>query len=80
MAVVIAGRSSLGTEAASTAFTDPGMIAKIREQLQGNRIDLEDHKQPFWGLASMDRTAGDGKEEAVRQSLKVHHFYPLRRA
>ncbi len=72
MAVVIAGRSSLGTEAASIAFTEPTIVGRIRERLQGLRVDLEDHKQPFWVVVSMKRAIGDGKEEAVKDSLRVH--------
>ncbi len=72
MAVVIAGRSSLGTEAASIAFTEPTIVGRIRERLQGLRVDLEDHRQPFWVVVSMERAIGDGKEEAVKDSLQVH--------
>ncbi len=70
MAAVIAGRSSLGTEAACTAFTDPTAISKIRQRLSGLNIDLENHKQPFWVVASMKRRK-DEKEEADRESLKI---------
>jgi len=71
MAAVIAGRSSLGTEAACAAFTDPDAIAVIRQRLAAQNIDLEDHKQPFWTLVSMRRALGDDKEEAVRGSLNI---------
>jgi len=72
MAVVVAGRSSLGTEAASIALTEPTIVERIKERLQGLRVDLEDHRQPFWVLVSMNRAIGDGQEEAVRDSLCVH--------
>ena len=71
LAAAIAGRSSLGTEAACTAFTDPSAIAIIRQRLQALDIDLENHKQPFWVVASMRRALGDEKEEAVRGSLEI---------
>jgi len=72
MAVVIAGRSSLGTEGASIAFTEPTIVERIRKRLQGHSVELEDHRQPFWVVVSMNRAIGDGQEEAVRDSLRVH--------
>lgn len=80
---VIAGRSSLGTEAASVAFTDPQVVSEIRQRLQGRRIDLEDHRHPFWVVVSMlSRAEGNDREEALRDSLEVHQvetFYPVSR-
>lgn len=71
MAAVIAGRSSLGTEAACTAFTDPSAISIIRQRLVALNVDLENHRQPFWVVVSMRRALGDDKEEAVRESLRI---------
>lgn len=71
MAAVIAGRSSLGTEAACTAFTTPAAIETIRQRLAGLDIDLENHKQPFWVIVSLQRALGDKKEEAIRESLRI---------
>ncbi len=79
MAAIIAGRGSLGTEAACTAFTDPGSIAIIRQRLGAFDIDLENHKQPFWVIASMRRAIGDDKEEAVRDSLRIEQVEKLDR-
>jgi hypothetical protein len=72
MVAIIAGRSSLGTEAASRAFTDPNAVAEIRRRLDGLKIDLEDHKQAFWAVVSMQRSVGDEKEEAIPSTLRVH--------
>lgn len=81
MMTVIAGRSSLGTEAASLAFTDPQVIKeRIRPRLHAQGIDLEDHRQPFWAVASMKRAIGDGKEEALRETLAVHQVEAFRRS
>jgi len=66
MAAVIAGRSSLGTEAACFAFTDPNAVKIIQERLVPLGISLEDHKAPFWVLVSMKRAIGDQREEAIR--------------
>lgn len=71
MVAVMAGRSSLGTEAACRAFTDLNAVAKTRQRLSGIDIDLEDHRRPFWVIASMHRTVGDEKEEAIPGSLKI---------
>jgi hypothetical protein len=71
MLAIIAGRSSLGTEAASRAFTDPKIVDEIRRRLSGLNVSLEDHKQAFWALVSMKRMIGDEKEEAILSSLRV---------
>lgn len=66
MVAIIAGRSSLGTEAACRAFVDPGIAKKIK----GQGIQIEDHRQPFWALVSMRRKLGDRREEAIPESLR----------
>jgi hypothetical protein len=73
MMVILAGRSSLGTEAACVAFLDPAKISEIRGLLETKHIavDIEDHRQAFWALVSMSRQQGDDKEEAMLESLKV---------
>jgi hypothetical protein len=71
MIAVMAGRSSLGTEAACRAFTDSDCVSRINQRLTGLDIDLEDHRQPFWALVRMRRTIGDGKEEAIPESLEI---------
>jgi hypothetical protein len=72
MVAIIAGRSSLGTEAACRAYTNVDVITKIRNRLAGMQIDMEDHEQGFWALVSIERAIGDGKEEAIPESLRVH--------
>ena len=71
MVAVMAGRSSLGTEAACRAFTDSNAVSRINQRLAGLDIALEDHRRPFWALVSMRRTLGDEKEEAIPDSLKL---------
>ena len=78
--VILAGRSSLGTEAACRAFTDVKMITDIRNRLAGMKIDMEVHTQAFWALVSIHRMIGDGKEEAIPETLRVHQvdkFHPV---
>jgi hypothetical protein len=73
MIAVIAGRSSLGTEAACAAFTDPTCIQEIIQRLSGLKVSIENHTQPFWAMVSMDRELGDEKEEAKRSTLRIEH-------
>lgn len=77
MVAVMAGRSSLGTEAACTAFTDPESLQVVRQRLRALQVDIEDHRQAFWLLVSMNRRIGDSKEEAIRESLSIHRVEPL---
>ena len=78
MVTLMAGRSSLGTEAACTGATDTNAIAIIRERLSGHGDQFEDHRQPFWAIVSMRRNRGDEKEEAILNSLEVHQVDVLR--
>jgi hypothetical protein len=71
MAVVIAGRSSLGTEAACLAFTDPKAVGIVQKRLLPLGVSLENHNVPFWAVASMQRAIGDGREEALRETLRI---------
>lgn len=71
MVVILAGRSSLGTEAACRAFTDKQMIDEIRQRLTGFKMSIEDHRDAFWALVKMDREEDDGQEEAIPSSLEL---------
>jgi len=53
MVAIIAGRSSLGTEAACRAFTDVGVITEIRNRLAAMKIEMENHKDAFWAVVSI---------------------------
>jgi len=72
MIVIIAGRSSLGTDAACRAFTDLDMITEIRNRLAGMKINIEDHTKAFWVLVSIQKRIEDGKEEVIPETLRVH--------
>lgn len=71
MAAILAGRSSLGTEAACRAFTDPKKVEIIQNRLAPLGATVEDHKVPFWVLVSMHRAMGDHKEEAIKETLTI---------
>lgn len=77
MAVVMAGRSSLGTEAACTVFTDLRSLQVVQQRLRALHIDIEDHRQAFWLLVSMSRRIGDPKEEAIKESLSIDRVEAL---
>jgi hypothetical protein len=78
MVAVLAGRGSLGTEAACRAFTEPPHIEEIKNRLP-RTTDLENHKDPFWVLVSMERNIGDGREEAKLDSLRIEDVQVFKR-
>jgi len=53
MFMVLAGRSSRGTEATSLAATDPQCLEKLLKRLEEERIDVEDHRQAFCAVVSV---------------------------
>jgi len=77
MMTIIAGRSSLGTEAACQAFIDNKAIEEIRHRLAGLRIDMEDHRQAFYALVSMERDRIT--KEANPDTLTVDEVQKLRK-
>jgi hypothetical protein len=79
MVAVIAGRSSLGTEAACLAFTDPKAVGHIHQRLGPLEGNLEDHKQPFWVVVSMQRALGDEREEAIPETLRIERVERFQR-
>ncbi len=78
--MVMAGRSSLGTEAVCHAATNPTYIAEIKRRLEHDRVDLSDHKQAFYAVVTMDRDMKeDGTYEAILSSLEIAEVHALRR-
>jgi hypothetical protein len=51
--MALAGRSSLGTEAACLAATDPSCVEKLGAALQAERVNLDDHTQAFCAVVSI---------------------------
>jgi len=68
MAAVLAGRSSLGTEGACIAFTDPRTVENIQKRLSVVGVSLEDHRVPFWVMVSIER---DERGEAIRDTVNI---------
>ena len=71
MVAILAGRSSLGTEAACLAFTDPEKVKMIQDRIAPVGGTVENHKVPFWVLVSMQRAIGDHKEESIVETLTI---------
>lgn len=53
MFMVLAGRSTLGTEAASLAITNPHCLGALNQELNQCGINLNDHRQAFCAVVSV---------------------------
>ncbi len=54
MIMILAGRGSIGTEAACRAVTEPTFIKKVKNQLMlCGDTDLNKHDQAFWAIVSL---------------------------
>lgn len=80
LVMIMAGRSSLGTEAVCRAATDPVHIAEIKKRLQYDNVDLSDHRQAFYVVVSMDRDMNEnGTYEAIPSSFEIAEVHAFRR-
>lgn len=81
MVTILAGRASLGTEAACRALIDPEKTEDIRKRLAAIGIDLENHKQPFRALVSIRREILPDKSwgKTIYDSLTVLDVQPFAR-
>ncbi len=59
MLMVLAGRGAMGTEAACRAVTEPDHIHKIREKLSLDNITLDNFKESFWAIVSLNSIDGN---------------------
>ena len=71
MVMVLAGRSALGTEAACLAVTDPACIRMMKRELEHRRIDLDDHRQPFLAIVSVECKGKDAQYETGIDTFKI---------
>ena len=78
MVLIIAGRSSLGTEAACRAALTPHIISRISDFLSLDGISIEDHTKPFYALVSMQRNGVQPDKETLEFHY-VKHFLRRRR-
>ena len=74
MIAILAGRGSLGTEAACRAFTTPARIEEILNKLPRS-FKPENHKDAFWALVSMKRIIDKVKDEADINSLLIEEAH-----
>lgn len=77
MITILSGRSSLGTEAACKAFTNPKILERIKDKLEFDGVDIEDHRKAFRVLVSMKRYSDDRFPEAIETSLKIEECKAL---
>jgi hypothetical protein len=78
MIMIMAGRGSVGTEAASRAVTEERHLSQIKERLRIHDIDLNDHRHPFWAVVSMEREnkpLGETRPETLKV-LSADAFEP----
>jgi len=75
MLMVMAGRSSLGTQAASRAATQPECIDQIKRLIHKRNPDfnLNDHRQAFWAVVSLARDTQGPSYEADLRSLNISY-------
>ena len=71
MVTILAGRSSVGTEAACIAFTNRKFVKEISERLKVDGCSLTNHRHPFRVLVSMERYHEPRFPESNVNSLKI---------
>ena len=71
MIMVLAGRSALGTEAASLAVTNPGCIRELTRVLEFWDIDPDDHRQGFLAIVSVECKGKDAEFETVTDTFRI---------
>ena len=75
MLMVLAGRSALGTKAASLAATHPEHIDQIKQLIHERNadFDLNDHRQAFWAVVSLASNTQSPAHEADLADLKISY-------
>lgn len=74
MLLVMAGRSSRGTEASCLSVTDPGCVAKLHKVLKENRMDPDNHKHAFCAVVSICAENKESRLGPDKSSFKVEDF------
>lgn len=65
MSTVLAGRSSRGTEASCLAATDSACLHKLKNGLEEENLDLDNHRDAFCAVVSIAAETGErGKPDA----------------
>lgn len=71
MMTVLAGRSALGSEAASLAVTEPSCIRKLTRELVHRDINPEDHHQAFCAVVSVECQGTDAEMATALDTFTV---------
>lgn len=80
MVLILAGRSSLGTEAACCAATHPKHVQELKERLSLYRVELADHSIPFYAVVAMERRGKPGVPDVYeRANLRICDVHPFER-
>lgn len=74
MFLVMAGRSSRGTEACCLSVTDPECVAKLHKELKKNGMNLDNHKQAFCTVVSICARNKDSRLGPDKSTFKVEDF------
>jgi len=70
LAMILAGRSALGSQAACAAATDPKHVRTLCDALTSGKVDLDDHHQPFLAVVHMEADPKN-HHQAIPESLAV---------
>lgn len=74
MFLVMAGRSSRGTEASCLSVTDPECVAKLHKVLKENGMNLDNHKHAFCVVVSICAENKDPRLGPDKSTFKVEDF------
>lgn len=70
--MVLAGRSSRGTEASCLAVTDPECVGKLNKVLVDNDMTLDNHKHAFCAVVSIAAIDNEARFGPDKKSFKIH--------
>lgn len=76
MFLVLAGRSSRGTEACCLSVTDPECVTKFHKELK-DKIKLDNHRQAFCAVVSICAKRRDSSLGPDKSTFKVEDFMQL---
>ncbi len=72
--MVLAGRSSRGTEASCLAATDPECIGKLNKVIKENSMDLDNHKHAFCAVVSITAIDNESRFGPDKASFRIEDF------
>lgn len=78
MLTVLAGRSSLGTAAASLAATTPEHLIELQDQLKKQGVRLSQHTQGFLAVVHIEYDAASARRVPDARTLKLSSVCPIR--